>query len=185
MTTFETIKTTFSNGNTFEYSKVDGTFYTLSRQLKDSKIKENFNRPELWKVLENCRKEKTRVRVWYGDIKTGKAWNEEYNVTGYISRSTGKIKVPLLINNTRSVGGIGLLDSAIIRVDEIATKRTLYKVSNFHVEAMQCRYIDGVEYPYQVVQCKDNKEVVHVANFKTEISALHYIQFMEGKRYAK
>ena len=185
MTTFETIKTTFSNENTFEYSKVDGTFYTLSRQLKGSKIKENFNRPELWKVLENCRNNRNRVRIWYGDITTGKAWNEEYNVTGYISRSTGKIKVPLLINNTRSVGGIGLLDSAIIRVDDIASKRTLYEVSNFHVDAMHCIYIEGDEYPYQVMQCKDNKEVLNIANFKTEKRALHYIQFMEGKRYAK
>lgn len=188
MTKFETIKATFSNGNTFEYAKVNDTCYKLSRQLKDSKDVETYNRPELWElreVLERCRNERTRVRVWYGDINTGKAWNEECGVTGYIGRSSGRIKVPLLINNSRSVGGSALLDCAIIRVDGIATKRTLYRVSNFHVETMQCRYIDGVEYPYQFMQCKDNKEVINIANFKTEKSALHYIQFMEGKRYVK
>lgn len=67
MTNFETIKATFGNGNgnTFEYAKVNDTCYTLTRQLKDSKDVETYNRPELWKVLENCRNNRNRVHIWY------------------------------------------------------------------------------------------------------------------------
>ena len=35
----------------------------------------------------------------------GRDWLEEYDTCGYIGRSTGSIKVPLLIHDKRSCGG--------------------------------------------------------------------------------
>ena len=65
-----------------------------------------------------------RIRVFYGDPKTGRDYGEEYNIMGYVGRSGGTVKIPLLINNTRSFGGPGLLDGIIVRIT--VDKRNVY-----------------------------------------------------------
>ena len=67
-------------------------------------------------VLERARKYHTRITVDYGDVKTGESWNECFDVTGYVGRSTGPVKVPLLVHNYRSMGGGSILDHCIISI---------------------------------------------------------------------
>lgn len=56
-------------------------------------------------------------------------WNEQFDVTGYVGRSTGPIKVPLLIHNRRSLGGPAILDHCIIGVRETGKDgRLLYQL---------------------------------------------------------
>jgi hypothetical protein len=57
-----------------------------------------------------------RLRLVYGDTKTGKSWEEIYDVSGYISRSMGPVQVPILLNNIRSHGGGAILDHCIIAI---------------------------------------------------------------------
>lgn len=121
-----------------------------------------------------------RVRVWYGDTITGEAWLEEYEVTGKIGRSSGEVKIPLLIKNSRSLGGGALLDSAIVRIDNIATRRTLYKHPQFSTgDLVKCAptsedFLEAV-----------SKDGETVAQFSKPGQAARYIDFMTGKRYAK
>ena len=61
-----------------------------------------------------------RYRIYYGDVKTGKAWGDIS--TCYIGRSTGSIKIPLAIHNKRSMGGEALLDHCIVKI-EYANKK--------------------------------------------------------------
>jgi hypothetical protein len=49
---------------------------------------------------------------------------------GTIGRSTGTIKIPLLINNSRSFGGPGLLDDCIIKIT--VDKKTVYSHPLYH-----------------------------------------------------
>jgi len=63
---------------------------------------------EVINVLEDARQKGTRIRIWYGE--NGLSWDEENDIIGNIGRSTGTNKIPLLINNARSLGGPGLLD---------------------------------------------------------------------------
>jgi hypothetical protein len=70
----------------------------------------------------------SRIIVDYGDIKTGKSWGETYDVSGYVGRSTGSIKVPLLVHNSRSLGGGAMLDHCILTVKTSAGKQLLYKI---------------------------------------------------------
>lgn len=83
-------------------------------------------------VLDNALRNRTRIRVHYGDIETGKDWNDVYDVTGYVGRSSGSIKIPLLVHNTRSMGGGGLLDHCIIKITTSAGKHLLYQQPNYH-----------------------------------------------------
>lgn len=66
--------------------------------------------------LERLRENQTRIVVDYGDVKTGISWNEEHDTRGRIGRSTGRIKIPLLIYSSRSWGGGGLLDNCILSI---------------------------------------------------------------------
>ncbi len=185
------IEETFSNGDTFTYRVEDsGAAYEIKRVLHDGTVEEfpQVN-DSLIQVLEQCRNYKNRVRIWYGDIKTGRSWNEEYDVTGTIGRSSGNIQIPLLINNRRSFGGGALLTACLIRIDDITSHRTLWKVDNFHVEKMRIELPspelreDG--YVASVMMEKDSGAIENVANFKNEDSAKRWIQFMNGERYSK
>ena len=172
------------NGNSFEYVSHDGTWFRYGKNIQNEgwKYKEN---EKLWKVLSSLVHSGRRVRIWYGDRETGRSWNEEYEVTGTIGRSTGKIAVPLLIKNSRSCGGGALLDDCIIRIDDIKEKRSIYRLDNFHVEKLEVEIESGSEYPYRVMQYKDSGEVQNVANFKDSNDAIHWVDFMNGDRYCK
>ncbi len=77
-----------------------------------------------------------RVRIWYGDVETGRAWGDVE--TGRIGRSMGIYKIPLIIHNTRSMGGGGILDHCIVRIDRadlVDSKRiVLYQHPDFHLD---------------------------------------------------
>lgn len=90
-------------------------------------------------LLEGARNSPTaRVRVYYGDVITGRDWEERYDVCGSVSRSTGECKIPLLIHNVRSSGGCAMLDHCIVKMevkDSASAKYvTLYKHPKYHKE---------------------------------------------------
>lgn len=127
---------------------------------------------ELLKLLNFSRR---RVRIWYGDKETGRAWNEAHHVTGTIGRSSGLAKIPLMIPNRRSLGGPALLDDCIIRIDDINDRKTLYKHPNFHVDLHKIGH--------EVLgQRKDGTFFVQ-ARFDHPLKADNYIKFMTGQRY--
>lgn len=134
-------------------------------------------------VLTDCYNKQYRVRLWYGDTKTGLSWMDEYDMMGTIGRSTGKQKIPLLIKNSRSSGGGGILCHSIIRIDVISSGRTIYKHPLFNVPTLgvypNLEEDTKTEYPFIVL-----KHGTIQARFKTEKSAYNYIDFMLGDRYS-
>lgn len=89
-----------------KYKVVNGTYY---QPTTDDRVIE---------VLERCRKDGTRITVDYGDVETGKSWGEIYDVSGRVGRSGGSIKIPILLHNSRSIGGCGMLDHCILSIRE-------------------------------------------------------------------
>ena len=69
----------------------------------------------LAEIIERCRQSKKRFRFTLGDISTGRAWGDLEE--GHIGRSMGPVKIPLVIANRRSMGGPGLLDHCIIKIE--------------------------------------------------------------------
>ena len=87
------------------------------------------------RVLENFRQNKVRIKIDLGNVKTGKSWNDSYDTCGYIGRSSGQYKIPLLIHNSRSFGGPGILDHCIIKISYANKKNgtyDLYKHPDYH-----------------------------------------------------
>lgn len=181
-----------SNGNTLYYKVIDGTYFNYAIKLKNGSYEER-NEQEMEKVifaLSNALHTKRRVRIWYGDVNTGRSWNEEYDVVGHIGRSCGEYKEPLIIAKSNSHGGPAILTDRIIRIDDIESKRVVYKQYNFHVEPMtKVKATDksllDKGYIWQVNQKKDDGKIVNIANFKNEKSADNYIKFLLGDRYCK
>lgn len=181
------IEEKLGNGNTLYYVVKDGTYFSVGIYLKDKEKLEVYKQVDekLMNILNYSRKYGFRIRVWYGDRETGRSYNEDYGVKGTVSRSTGRINIPLLISTKRSLGGGALLVGSIIRIDDIEERKTLWKVDNFHVEKMTIEEHEKEEYPFKVFVTKDSGFISNEANFKTRIQAEHWIDFMNGKRYNK
>lgn len=72
---------------------------------------------------------KTRIVIDYGDVKTGKSWNEIYDITGTIGVCKGyyDLRYPILIHNIRSMGGGIILTDCILTIKESKGKKLLFK----------------------------------------------------------
>jgi hypothetical protein len=101
--------TTYVLSNRKRYRVIDGTSYDVRTPLAVCKILEYFR--------HNHRQQ--RIKITYG--KNGIAW-EGSPESGYVGRSTGNVKIPLLIHNARAFGGGAILDHCIVRI-EYANKR--------------------------------------------------------------
>ena len=132
--------------------------------------------------IEYCYNSNNRVRIWYGDTKTGVSWLEEHDVIGTIGRSTGQQKIPLLIKNSRSSGGGGILCHCIIRIDVINSRRTIYRHPLFSVPLLTVasNTDKDTKNKYSFIVSKNNELQ---ARFKSEKKAKNYISFMLGNRY--
>ena len=128
-------------------------------------------------LLANALGSHTRLRLHYGDTKSGKSWFEENDTIGYIGRSTGEVKIPLLIKNNRSTGGGGILDHCIIGIQNMA-KTWLYKHPTLQLGSWSVT-IGSTEEGYDAEVLESGK--VH-ARFKTVDRATKYVAFMRGER---
>lgn len=170
-------------GKTYRVSET-GTYYHV-------------NTPEaVISELEKARAFGRRIRVFYGYTETeadgepGTSWDEENDVVGYVGRSTGSVKVPLLVYNKRSTGGGALLDHCIVAILGQGGG-WLYRHPAFRVRAMTCKWLKAgddhfPEYAAEVLRAlpeKDGGEVV--ARFRSIEKAGRWLAFMTGKRFSK
>lgn len=65
-------------------------------------------------VMEQCRENKTRVHIHYGDTHTCEYWSDVE--TGTIGRSMGPMKIPIIVHNARSMGGSGILTRCVLKI---------------------------------------------------------------------
>lgn len=150
-----------------KYKVLNGTYY--NEKTSD----------EVIRVLENSRKNNSRIRVFYGDAETGRDWLEIYDTIGTVGRSMGDIKIPLLIKTARSFGGGALLDHCIVKIT--IDKRVVYKNPKYYLPNMEIREADTQlkkdGYFYSVFA--DGKNTY---NCKTKTQAENEILFHKGLR---
>lgn len=124
-------------------------------------------------IISNNLGRSRRLRFWYGDSNTGESWDEENDVCGYIGRSTGSKKIPLLINNCNSYGGGSILDDCVVKIVDTHSKQVLYQHETFKQGYFTCIGIEVYK----------NGEIY--GRCRTEKSALRLCDFMNGKRMSK
>jgi hypothetical protein len=125
------IKTIDVNGT--KYKVKDGTYY-------------NKDTPDhIVITCEYLRRNNMRVRLYYGDLKTGLEWGDTHCIFGTISRSSGRIQIPILIHNGRSTGGGSILTECIIRIRH-ANKKTNMNNQNIHIHPYYHRQADHEEF---------------------------------------
>ena len=167
----ERVEEKLSNGNTIVYKRVEsGTCY-------------HWDTPEeVVMILEAARNGGYRLRFFLGDSKTGRDWNEENDVVGYIGRSTGSIKIPLLIHNSRSMGGGAMLDDCLVKI--MREGRTLWHHPKYHSLPFTVTSAEPKMrrkgYKFQVILGNETH-----ANFKTHKKAERYTAFMMGQRMSR
>lgn len=98
---------------------------------------------EVVAILEQARQNRTRLHISLGETddergRLGQDWLDEHG-HGYIGRSTGSIKIPLLIHNMRSHGGPGLLDHCIVRIRNSQGGRTLWQHEKYSHGLLEIR----------------------------------------------
>lgn len=134
---------------------------------------ETIKNKKLLNALEYCHKTRQRVRIFYGE--NGISWNEEHDIMGYISNSTGKNAILILVNNSKSLGGGSIIDHKIIRIDIIETRKTIYKDENFKV---------NLELRNENELWDTSKNEVY-SSHKTKKEAENFLEFLKGNRYRK
>lgn len=133
-------------------------------------------------ILERCRKEHTLVRVFYGDRETGRDWLEEFDTIGRIGRSTGSMKVPLLVPEGEH-GGPAILDDCVVKIMDAQTGRVLYRHPQYHQPEFEIRTLDTP------IKAGRNRALTHGvwgdgvnhANFPSYAKAAAWIGFMSGE----
>lgn len=175
----ETVTEKLSNGNEITYKIVGGTAFHIDTPDRVVDI--------LTAAIQARRQ--YRLRLFLGDPETGRDWGEEYDVIGYIGRSGGHIKIPLLLPNATSVYGLGLLDHRILRIVDVQTKRTvyqhpLYQLPKYELGACPPK-IGAVNMADEGYTAGVYREGENIANFKTEDQARRWIAFMRGERMRK
>jgi hypothetical protein len=73
-----------------------------------------------------------RIRVWYGNVVTGRAWNNTFNVAGYLGSTTKRIQEPVIRALKSATEGEIVNAAQIVRIDMVETGETLYRHAKFH-----------------------------------------------------
>ncbi len=161
----ELFESKLSNGNVIKYARLpSGTCY--HQETPDQVIR----------LLEKLQNSGAEVRIYYGDTQTGQSWHDEFDVVGRIGRSTGSIKIPLLVPKD-DCGGPGLLDHCIIRID--SREGTLYQHKKFRVGDMSLSKGSDKQLPWEVFI----DSVLH-ARFALNAEATKFMSFLQGNLFA-
>ena len=113
---------------------------------------------------------KNRVRFWYG--KDGKSWNEENDIIGYIGRTTGK-HFPILVHNSRSLGGGIILTDRVVKMQDVKTGRVLYQHPMFSQSVFTANNNEVLQDGSVYARCNNEKQAQRLSDF------------MNGKRHSK
>lgn len=106
-------------------------------------------KPEVIAALERARKNRQRIKIYFGDVETGKDWHEEHDTIGYVGLSRGyEARFPILVYNERSNGGGIILDHCIVKIKEAKGNYVLYQAKNYQKPIIDIVPSDLPEYQY-------------------------------------
>lgn len=138
-------------------------------------------------ALERAREGDWRIRLWLGDThgeRAGEIWMSKWHVTGTLGRSCGRIKIPILLANARSMGGGGVLDHCIVRITLSGPPHTeLYRHPQFRFPNLAL-VEDTLQTKHGTYLFKVSRDGEEQARFKTRHSAERYVKFFTTPKIA-
>ncbi len=175
------------NGNAITYKIVNGTAYHKGMRLKDQDYKDEETPDEVVKILEEARRTRAILRIFFGDTSTGRDWLEENDVKGRIGRSTGRIKIPLLVA-ANAHGGPGLLDHCIVKIMQGAS--TLYQHPLYNIPVLTLRTITTQVTPTDAPAKPDEDTRLYAMGYRHEVQAngeaqARFKTLQQAERYIK
>jgi hypothetical protein len=130
-------------------------------------------------ILETYRQSGRLLRVFLGDVRTGRDWMCEHDVVGIVGRSTGSKKIPLLVVPGENGGG-GLLTDCIVRLmDADGTevyRHPLYKAPTLRMDVETDADMRARGYRWAV---SHKGEVL--ARFADAFDASEFVEFITGR----
>lgn len=141
-------------------------------------------------VLEDLRDTDTVVRIIQGDPQTGKSWLDEYDVVGYVRRTVGTMKCPMLVEPlddgdgyVRSAGAGHIIGAErVLRIIDCDTLRDLYRAPNYKAPRLtmgeSSEQTSAAGYPFSV----RDEQGQTIASFKDEDGAYEHIAFLRGDK---
>jgi hypothetical protein len=138
--------------------------------------------PEAIKIaLVNGYRSNYRFRLWYGNAESGKSWNEENDICGYIDKSNGSVKIPLLLANNTSSGGGGIMTDCIVKIYNITLKKVVYVHPTFNQSKFEA--VNGSDMESYAANVLQDGDVY--ARCKSFQKAVNLARFMNGERMCK
>lgn len=150
--------------------------------------------PKVRSVLEAARAsytdyhaQGTVLRLFYGDPETGRDWAEQNDVIGFIGRSSGMMKVPLvlepLLDEERNIvsSGFGgsIMTRSIVRIINVTSGEEMYRHKNYLLPDLQIEERDCPD-GYRFVVQRVGEGIVATA--KTREEAESHVAFLKGYR---
>jgi hypothetical protein len=126
-------------------------------------------------VLESCRQTGNKVRLVLGNTVTGEPWLNEHDVVGKIGRSSGHLKVPLLMEDGESYCG-AILTVCLLAIIDWTSGRTLYRHAAYRETDLSLKPTDNPDRPWAVLHLNEV-----IAQFKDVGKACAYLAFMRGE----
>lgn len=130
--------------------------------------------PAVRRVLEACRRSGQQVRLILGDPQTGQSWLDECDVVGRIARSTGWLKVPLLVEPGEHGGG-AILTACVLGIIDWRSGTALYRHPAFVPPDLRILPADEVGFAWRVVH-----QGADIARFDDVGKAGAYVAFLRG-----
>jgi hypothetical protein len=168
----ETVIRTNEQGEDATYQVENGTYY-------------NKNTPKpVIDLLEMARKFRYYVWMRLGDRNTGRDWMDQWDLTGFIGRSTGPIRIPLLLATSRSMGGGGVMSDSIVRivVNDRRGRRHEWKHPLYVVPDLVIEHDPNGKTPVAVVVRKRHEDLSIQARFPNRVKAQRWVDFITGRR---
>jgi hypothetical protein len=127
------------------------------------------------------------LRIFYGDPATGHDWISEYDTIGFIGRTSGSRKEPLILEPLRSEyggvesarGGDIIMTDRILRIIDVRGGEELYRAKNYQLPAFMVGEASA-ELKAKGYVATVSRDAVVQANFKEHESAMEYVAFLQG-----
>ena len=122
------------------------------------------------KILLDAIKHKNRIRIFYGDVESGKDWCETFDTIGTVGLSCGTEKIPLMIHSIRSMGGDAILTENIVKITK--DKKAIYQHPEYSCNVSINENGNVESYGYEIITLHGNDPM----------KAQRFLSFLKGER---